>query len=78
MSEALERCCDSKFNRFAMSKNNKVNKTNYDQAGRLTPDEIARERKVQSEVTGQAKQKDRIKGKAGARGASRPRSAPEE
>jgi hypothetical protein len=27
-----------------MSKHNKVNKTNYDQAGRLTPDELARER----------------------------------
>ena len=26
-----------------MSKHNKVNKTNYDQAGRLTPDEMARE-----------------------------------
>jgi hypothetical protein len=28
-----------------MSKQNKVNKSNYDQAGRLTPDEMARERK---------------------------------
>ena len=27
-----------------MSKHNKVNKTNYDQAGRLTPDDMARER----------------------------------
>lgn len=27
-----------------MSKHNKVNKTNYVQAGRLTPDEMARER----------------------------------
>lgn len=27
-----------------MSKHNKVNKSNYDQAGRLTPDEMARER----------------------------------
>ena len=28
-----------------MSKQNKVNKGQYDQAGRLTPDEMARERK---------------------------------
>lgn len=27
-----------------MSKHNKVNKDHYDQAGRLTPDEMARER----------------------------------
>ena len=27
-----------------MSKHNKTNKSNYDQAGRLTPDEMARER----------------------------------
>ncbi len=27
-----------------MSKHNKVNKDHYDQAGRLTPDELARER----------------------------------
>jgi len=27
-----------------MSKHNKVNKSNYDQAGRLTPDDMARER----------------------------------
>jgi len=30
-----------------MSKHNKVNKSNYDQAGRLTPDEMARERQKQ-------------------------------
>ena len=28
-----------------MSKQNKVNKSNYDQGGRLTPDDAARERK---------------------------------
>ena len=27
-----------------MSKHNKVNKSNYDQGGRLTPDDMARER----------------------------------
>ena len=30
-----------------MSKQNKANKSNYDQAGRLTPDEMARERQRQ-------------------------------
>jgi hypothetical protein len=33
-----------------MSKHNKVNKSNYDQAGRLTPDEMARERVKQGEA----------------------------
>ena len=68
-----------------MSKPNKVNKNNYDQAGRLTPDDMARERKRQSPASAQARpagQRDRIKGKAetrrGERGATRPRSAPEE
>jgi hypothetical protein len=58
-----------------MSKQNKVNKNNYVQAGRLTPDDMARERasaKVRRTRT------ERVKAKAGARGASRPRSAPEE
>ena len=32
-----------------MSKHNKVNKSNYVQAGRLTPDEIGRERARQRE-----------------------------
>ena len=31
-----------------MSKHNKVNKSNYDQGGRLTPDEMARERQKQT------------------------------
>ncbi len=31
-----------------MSKQNKVNKNNYTQAGRLTPDDMARERHVQT------------------------------
>ena len=30
-----------------MSRQNKVNKGNYDQAGRLTPDDMARERQKQ-------------------------------
>ena len=63
-----------------MSKPNKVNKSNYDQGGRLTPDELARERVRQSEVSGRA-HKDDVRAKApqrGARASNRPRSAPEE
>lgn len=33
-----------------MSKQNKVNKTNYVQAGRLTPDDMARERNKQGQA----------------------------
>jgi hypothetical protein len=33
-----------------MSKHNKANKSNYIQAGRLTPDEMARERERQRRV----------------------------
>ena len=59
-----------------MSKPNKANKNNYDQAGRLTPDELAREREKQANVTAKgtgAKEQTR-----GEREPSRPRSAPEE
>ena len=38
-----------------MSKHNKVNKSNYDQGGRLTPDELARERARQIHVAGAQK-----------------------
>jgi hypothetical protein len=65
-----------------MSKQNKANKSNYVQAGRLTPDDMARERKRQTEVSSHAKGGERVTAKAGskhgARAASRPRSAPEE
>jgi hypothetical protein len=65
-----------------MSRQNKVNKTNYVQGGRLTPDDMARERTRQADVSSHAKGKERVKAKAGrgagARGATRPRSAPEE
>jgi hypothetical protein len=65
-----------------MSKPNKANKSNYVQAGRLTPDDMARERKRQAEVSSHAKGGERMTAKAGskhgARAASRPRSAPEE
>lgn len=58
-----------------MSRQNKVNKTNYTQRGRLTPDDMARERKNQMPITGRAKEKEV---KAGERAPSRPRSAPGE
>jgi len=69
-----------------MSKNNKANKNNYSQAGRLTPDEMARERINQGEQSrlredASADQAgERVTGKArpGERASSRPRSAPEE
>jgi hypothetical protein len=62
-----------------MSRNNKVNKSNYVQGGRLTPDEMARERKRQAEVSAHAKGKERVGAKAApARAASRRRSEREE
>jgi hypothetical protein len=65
-----------------MSKHNKVNKSNYVQGGRLTPDDMARERKKQAEVSSHAKGGERVTAKAGSKhgaaDASRPRSAPEE
>lgn len=61
-----------------MSKQNKVNKNNYVQGGRLTPDEMARERVNQAQVSGRAMGKESISGKApdagGGRASSRPRS----
>ena len=47
-----------------MSKHNKANKSNYIQAGRLTPDELAREYKKQTEVSAHAKGKERVTAKA--------------
>ena len=65
-----------------MSRQNKVNKDSYVQAGRLTPDEIARERRRQAprqKIKEPARPFDRVRGgPRGERGASRPRSAPEE
>ena len=68
-----------------MSKPNKANKSNYIQAGRLSPDDLARERVKQAEVSAHAKGKENVSGKvrehdqapAGPE-SSRPRSAPEE
>jgi hypothetical protein len=65
-----------------MSKPNKVNKSNYDQAGRLTPDELAREHKKQMGVASHAKDKERASAKApqphAARDDTRPRNESEE
>lgn len=66
-----------------MSKHNKVNKSNYDQGGRLTPDEMARERVKQGEA-GRASGDKTWPGatpsheRAAVREPNRPRSAPEE
>ena len=63
-----------------MSKPNKANKNNYSQAGRLTPDEMGRERDKQKA----ARPAEQVKAKAdrpranGERASTRPRSAPEE
>lgn len=46
-----------------MSKHNKVNKSNYVQGGRLTPDEMARELKKQTELSSRMPPKDRVTGK---------------
>ena len=62
-----------------MSRQNKVNKDNYTQAGRLTPDDMARERQKQGkpdrEVTNRA---PGPRQKGGEQASSRARSAPEE
>jgi hypothetical protein len=64
-----------------MSRQNKVNKDNYTQSGRLTPDEMARERTHQ-EMRGQARTKDNIIWKTrstpAARGSTRRRTGREE
>ena len=63
-----------------MSKPNKANKSNYIQAGRLTPDDMARERKRQGRGSAEM-QREQITGKGATRGApapNRPRSEREE
>lgn len=65
-----------------MSKPNNVNKTNYVQGGRLTPDEMARERMNQAQISGRAKGKENVSGKIQERGSgpgsNPPRSEREE
>jgi hypothetical protein len=63
-----------------MSKQNKVNKSNYDQGGRLTPDDLARERMKQGEQS-RAKGKTNVTGRvrsAAAQEPNRPQTAREE
>ena len=62
-----------------MSRRNKVNKTNYVQAGRLTPDDMARERRKMEDIRGVAADEPRAGAKrsnsgdaATARGESAP------
>ena len=43
-----------------MSKHNKVNKDHYVQGGRLTPDEMARERMKQSQVSSRARGRETV------------------
>ena len=64
-----------------MSRQNKVNKGQYDQAGRLAPDDLARERMKQQLISGKAKGKGPVSGPPHAHegpGPNRPRSVPEE
>jgi hypothetical protein len=65
-----------------MSKHNKVNKSNHDQKGRLTPDELARERMKQDEFGSASHLDHHPSGPKppipGERESTRPRSAPEE
>ena len=61
-----------------MSRRNKVNKTNYVQEGRLTPDDMARERMKQTLVNSRTKENVSARVRGGEQESSRPRSAPEE
>ena len=61
-----------------MSRQNKVNKGNYDQAGRLTPDDMARERKKMSGSPDRVRNQESRPRKRGERESSPDRSAPEE
>ncbi len=65
-----------------MSKHNKANKSNYIQGGRLSQDDMARERMNQAQISGRAKSKENLSGKIretnDAQESSRPRSEHEE
>ena len=61
-----------------MSRQNKVNKGNYDQAGRLTPDDMARERKKMSGSPDRVKNQEQRPRKRGERESSQDRNAREE
>jgi len=53
-----------------MSKQNKTNKTNYVQAGRLTPDDMAREQKKMRTVVGGVREDTRMEERRPVRPAS--------
>lgn len=61
-----------------MSKPNKVNKGNYTQAGCLTPDDMARERKKMSGSPDRVKDQERAPQKRGEPESNQDRTAPEE
>lgn len=63
-----------------MSRHNKANRNNYMQAGRLSQDDMARERVNQGQMGGGAKSKESVTGKvrAGEQESTRPRSEREE
>jgi hypothetical protein len=58
-----------------MSRLNKVNKSNYDQGGRLTPDDAARERK-NARIAGKDQVNAKERPEPSKPDANRPRSAP--
>jgi hypothetical protein len=61
-----------------MSRQNKVNKNNYVQKGRLTPDDMARERSKQRQIEHEIKNEATDRPPRGGRESTRARSAPEE
>ena len=61
-----------------MSRQNKVNKGNYDQAGRLTPDDMARERAKMSGSPDRVRNQEPRPRKRGERESSQDRNAREE
>jgi hypothetical protein len=61
-----------------MSRQNKVNRDRYMQAGRLTPDEMARERLRQRETLGKNKEQVTGKTRPAGRASTRPRTGREE
>jgi hypothetical protein len=61
-----------------MSRQNKVNKGNYAQKGRLTPDDLARERDKQRQIDHEIENNATDRPPSGEQGPNRGRSAPEE
>jgi hypothetical protein len=61
-----------------MSRQNKVNKGNYVQKGRLAPDDMARERDKQRQIEHEIEHNVKDRPARGGQESTRPRSAPEE